>query len=168
MAELTDPQKREIVEALACFSTPTEIINHFRSEHGLEIDHKQVGRYDPTRAAYEAGEIWREIFDVKRKAYLEEVATVPAANQGYRLQVLQEGIEAAKKARNWPLVAQLLEQSAKEVGGVLTNERSLKVDDRRQRVADMTPEDRKAALAELIRQALEQRRLLPKPEETVQ
>lgn len=160
MAELTEPQKLEIVEALACFTDPTSIIAHFQREHGLDLDHKQVGRYDPTRPYYAAGDNWREIFEARRKGYLEDVAAVPAANQGYRLNLLQKGIAAAEKAKNWPLVAQLLEQSAKEVGGVLTNERNVRVDDqRRQRAADMTPEDRRAALAELFRQAIEQRQL---------
>jgi hypothetical protein len=164
MAELTDPQKREIVEALACFSTPTEIIAYFQSEHGLELDHKQVSRYDPTRAAYAAGENWREVFEIKRKAYLEDVQAVPAANQGYRLQMLQKGIAAAEKAKNWPLVAQLLEQSAKEVGGVLTNDRNVNIkDDRKLRPQDMTSEERRMAVAELIRQAIESPPPIPAP-----
>lgn len=158
MADLTEPQKYEIVEALACYCEPSTIIARFRLEHGLNLTHKQVGRYDPTRPYYEAGDKWRDIFDARRKKYLENVASHPNAHQGYRLGLLQEGIEAAKKAKNWPLVAQLLEQSANEVGGVLTNERNLKVDDSRtQRARDMTPEDRKLAMAELIRQALEMR-----------
>lgn len=158
MAELTEPQKLEIVEALACFADPGAIIKHFRSEHEIELTHKQVGRYDPTRPYYEAGDKWREIFDARRKKYLEDVASHPNANQGYRLGLLNEGIEAARKAKNWPLVASLLEQSAKEVGGVLTNQRDVRIDDsRRQRAADMTPEDRKMAIAEVIRQAMELR-----------
>jgi len=168
MAELTDPEKTAIVQALARFVRPVDIITMLREDFGTEIERWQVTKYNPTGASYEGGEKWREIFDATRKAYLEDVASHPNANQGYRLGLLHEGIEAARKARNWPLVAQLLEQSAKEVGGVLTNERSLKLDDRRVRPEDMTPEDRKAALAELIRQALEQRNLLPKPQETVQ
>jgi hypothetical protein len=144
------------VEALACFKAVGDIIVHFRSEYGIEVDHKQVGSYDPTRSYYEAGPKWREIFEARRKAFIEDVSAVPVANQGYRLQLLQEGIEAAKKAKNWGMVASLTEQAAKEVGGVLTNERNVRVDDaRRQRAADMTAEDRKLALAELFRQAVE-------------
>jgi hypothetical protein len=156
MADLNDDQKREIVEALACFSTPAQIIAYFQSEYGLILEHVQVGRYDPTRPYYAAGDKWREIFEARRKGYLEDVAAVPVASQAYRLNLLQEGIDAAKKARNWPLVAQLAEQAAKEVGGVLTNQRDVRIDDtRRQRAADLTPEDRKMAITEIIRQAME-------------
>lgn len=165
MSDLTDEQKREIVEALACFQPTSAIIRHFQSEYGLEVGHKQVGRYDPQRSYYAGGERWRAIFDARRLAFLEDVAAVPVAHKAYRLSVLQEGVDAAKQARNWPLVASLLEQAAKEVGGVLTNESKLRVDDaRRKRAADMTPEERKAALAELFRQALEQRALLQRSE----
>lgn len=166
MADLNDEQKREIVEQLACFRTPVEVVAWFQSEYGIELDRLQVGRYDPSRTYYAAGEKWREVFELRRAAYLSDVSAVPAANQAYRLQTLQEGIEAAKKAKNWPLVAQLLEQSAKEVGGVLTNQRELKVDDsRRPKPSELSPEDRKLAVAEIIRQAMESRPLPPPQEQ---
>ena len=38
--------------------------------------------YDPTRPYFDAGEKWREVFETKRKAYLEDVQKVPIANQG--------------------------------------------------------------------------------------
>jgi hypothetical protein len=158
MADLTDEQKLELVEALACFGEPATIAREFQEAHGIEIDRLQVGRYDPTRSYYAGGDKWRTIFEARRKAYLEDVATVPAANQGYRLQMLQKGIAAAEKQRNWVLVAALLEQAAKETGGLLTNERNLRVDDRRPaRLADMSREERVEAITEVIRQALESR-----------
>ncbi len=158
MADLTEEQKREIVEALACYRDVPSIMRAFHQDHGIQLDRKQVGRYDPTRPYYAGGCKWREVFDARRKAYLEDVATVPIANQGFRLNELHDLYERAKKAGNLVLAAQLLEQSAKEVGGVLTNQRDLRIDDqRRQRAADMTPEDRKAAIAEIIRQAMEAR-----------
>lgn len=164
MADLNDLQKREIVEALACFRSPVEIVAAFQSEYGIEIDRLQVGRYDPTRPYYAAGDKWRDLFDARRKTYLEEVSSVPAANQGYRLRTLQEGIDAAKKAKNWPLVAQLLEQSAKEVGGVLTNDRNVRVtDDRKMRIEDMSLDERRAAMAEIIRQVIEAPAPIPAP-----
>lgn len=168
MAELTDLQKTEIVTMLAQFRRPAEIIAHFGSEYGIEMQHRQVTAYDPTKAHYDAGDKWRDLFTEARKAYVEDVSAVPAANQGYRLQRLQRYIEEAEKAKNWKLAAELHEQAAKEVGGVLTNERNLRVDDHRApRVRDMTAEDRKAALAEVIRQALEQRQLAGPPREQV-
>lgn len=156
MADLTDQQKTEIVLAHARFVAPSEIVVMLRDEHGVESDTAQVVRYNPTKACYEGGERWRPIFEEARKAFLHEVATVPVAHQAYRLNLLQEGIDGARKTKNWGLVASLAEQAAKEVGAVFTNQRNLSVNDTaRPRVQDMTPEDRRAAMAELIRQAME-------------
>lgn len=158
MAELTDPQKQEIVELLACFSDLASISERFRLEYGLEVSARQVGSYDPSRSYYEGGDKWRVIFDARRKRYIEEVTSIPIANQGYRLNLLHELAEKARLEKKPGLLMQVLEQAAKEVGGILTNQRELRVDDnRRQKAADMTPEDRRAAMAEIIRQAMENR-----------
>lgn len=158
MAELTEPQKREIVEGLAAFQSPTSIIDHFRSVHGLELTHKQVGRYDPTRPYFDAGERWRAIFEARRRTSLESIADVPVAHKAYRLSILQEGVEVARAAGNWGLVMQLLKQAAREVGGALTNERIESAADRPLAARDMTQEERKAALAEIIEKAADQMR----------
>lgn len=158
MAELTEHQKLEIVTMLACFRKPAAILTYFGDTYGLELQHRQVSAYDPTNPHYDAGEKWCDIFDAKRKAYLEEVASVPIANQGFRLNILNELAIKAIEDDKPALAAALLEQAAKETGGLLTNMRELKVDDsRRLRPSEMTPEDRRLALADLIRQALDQR-----------
>ena len=155
MADLTEEQKFELVSMLACFREPAAIISHFQSEFGLTIEHKQVGRYDPTRAYFAAGSKWREVFEARRATYLNEVSAVPVAHQAYRLNLLQEGVDAAKRMGNWKLVAELAEQAAKEVGGILTNQRNHHIDDRKSSVRDLSPEERKNALTEIIRQAQE-------------
>ena len=158
MAELTEAQKREIVEGLAAFQSPTSIIHHFRSVHGLELTHKQVGRYEPTRPYFDAGERWRAIFEARRSAFLESIGDVPVAHKAYRLTILQEGVEAARAAGNWVLVMQLLKQAAREIGGALTNERLATAADRPLAAREMTPEQRKAALAGIIEKAVDQMR----------
>lgn len=160
MADLTEDQKRAIVEALACFSDVPTIIGMFHKDYGIQLDRKQVGRYDPTRPYYAGGERWREIFEARRRAYLEDLAAVPVAHQGYRLNMLQRGVDAAAKAGNWLLAAKLLEQAAKEVGGAFTNQKNLRFerDCGRLDYRDMTSQERGAALAELLRQGLEKRR----------
>lgn len=153
MASLTEEQKTEIVSMLACFRDPSGIIRYFQSEHGIIIDHKQVGRYDPTRPYFAGGEKWRAIFEACRKVHLEDVSAVPIAHKAFRLNLLQEGVDAAKRAGNWKLVAQLAEQAAKETGGLFTNQRNVRLDESRPLARDLSPEDRKAALVELIGRA---------------
>lgn len=153
MAELSEEHKLEIVTMLACFREPAQIVNHFGEEYGLQIDVRQVGAYDPTRSYYDAGDKWRDIFDAKRAAYLQEVASVPIANQGFRLQILND--ELKKAIKDGKSTLPILEQAAKEVGGVLTNQRDVRIDDnRRQRVSEMSAEDRKAVLAGVIADAM--------------
>lgn len=158
MADLNEEQKLELVSMLACFREPATIIAHFLDDHGLSLTHKQVGMYDPTRSYYSAGEKWRDIFDAKRAAYMQEVASIPIANQGFRLNLLNEQAMKAFKENKPALGAQLLEQAAKEVGGILTNERNVRVDDsRRQRASEMSSEDRRAALVQIIAEAMQSR-----------
>lgn len=155
MADLTEEQKLELVSMLACFREPSAIIRHFQLEFGLTIEHKQVGRYDPTRTYFAAGAKWREVFEARRDAYLNDVSAVPVAHQAYRLNLLQDGINAAQRSGNWKLVAELAGQAAKEVGGILTNQRNHHIDERKSSARDLSPEERKNALAEIIRQAQE-------------
>lgn len=165
MANLTEDQKMEIVSGLASFRTTSEITAAFRSNHGLELDRKQVGRYHPRRCYYAGGEKWRQIFEVKREAYLKEVSSVPIAHQAFRRHALQEQYDKAVLKEQPAIVLSVLEQAAKEIGGMFTNQRELRVDDnRRLRPSEMPIEDRRAAFAELIRKAMEiheQRLLAP-------
>jgi hypothetical protein len=155
LAELTDEQKLEVVTRLARWDTPAEIMHDFRSRE-IDVSHKQIGSYDPTRSYYEAGDQWAEIFHASRKAFLEAVSHIPCANQSYRLQVLQKGIDASLKAGKYPTAAALAEQASKEVGGAYSNERNVNINDaRRPNPRDLSPEERKNALAEAIRAELE-------------
>ncbi len=163
MAEFSDEDKERIVLLLARFKRPAEVVAIFKEEFGIETDVQQVRTYDPTHPRYEAGEKWRPIFEAARKEYIEDVSKVPVANQAFRLNLLQEGIEAARKAKNWKLVAELAEQASKEAGGVFTNVRELGINDNRQRARDMSSEDRLAFLAGVLTEALDKRRDAAQP-----
>jgi hypothetical protein len=127
VAELSEHHKEAIVLLLARYRTPAEVALVMREEFELELAIQQIVKYDPSRPVYEAGERWLPVFEAARKAYIEDAAAVPVANQGFRLNLLQQGIDAAKKSKNWKLVAELTEQASKEVGGVFTNIRDLNV-----------------------------------------
>lgn len=151
MADLTEPQKHRIVLALACFEGPADIARELVAE-GVETDRVQVGRYDPTKPYYEAGEKWIPIFTEARQAYLTEVQAVPIANQGYRLRVLQKTLDEAVRTKNKVLANQTLRQAAEEVGGAMTNERNIKVT---KPLEEITPDERRTMFEELIRKAME-------------
>jgi hypothetical protein len=155
MSELTEETKLEIVTRLARWDTPSEIVADL-GKRGIETYPVQVGSYDPTRPYFDAGDKWREIFEAARKSFLENVSHIPAANQSYRLQVLQRGIEASLRSQKWSTAAALAEQASKEIGGAYSNERNVNINDaRRPNPRDLSPEERKNALAEAIRAELE-------------
>lgn len=154
MAQLTEDQKRQIVVGFAQCMSPSEIRRVMKDEHGLELELGHIVQFNPTKASFTASDRWRAIYDAAHKSFLEDVSNVPVSNQGYRLRMLQKHIEVQDKAGNSVLVAELLEQAAKEVGGLLTNARQLNVSDNRGGTMDLTPEERRAQAVELIREAL--------------
>jgi hypothetical protein len=126
MAKLTEPQKLYIVQALACFDTPSQVAEAVREEFGIQIDRRRVHEYDPTKIAGRgmAAKL-KALFDETRKAFLKDVNLIPIANQAVRLRTLQRLVAKAEAQGNSALVAQLLEQVAKETGGSFTNRREV-------------------------------------------
>lgn len=153
MAELTEPQKTFLVQSLAQFMSPADVARAFKEEFDTEIEIKQVCKFDPSRHAYEAGEKWRPIFEATRKRFLEEVSDVPISQQAYRLQILQANLTAALKVKNLKLANETLKQAAEEMGGILTNERNLNIE-KSGGFRDLTPDERRSAVAEMLREAL--------------
>jgi hypothetical protein len=126
MAKLTEPQKLFIVRALACFDTPSEVAKAFRQEFGVDITRQQVAEYDPTKASgRDVSRRLRAEFEKTRAAFMAEVDEIPISHLAVRLRSLQRMLERADSQGNIALVCKLLEQAAKEVGGMFTNRREL-------------------------------------------
>lgn len=155
MPKLTDDVKNMIVIQLAHFRGYAEVARLVTEETGVTVDRFQVRTYDPTNIAYAAGDKWRAIFEAERHAYLNLVERVPIAKQAYRLNELQRNYAIARDKGNLVLANATLEQAAKEVGNSLTNERSIRLDRPHSHLADLTPEERRAMVADMLRQALE-------------
>lgn len=124
MAALTGEQKVFVVERLAAFQTPAEVIQAVAETFGVTVAKQQLQRYDPTttNGAGLSAEL-REVFARTRESYIKETAAIPIAHQAFRLNELQRMYRAV--GRNAELGAKLLEQAAKEVGGHYTNRREL-------------------------------------------
>lgn len=50
MAALSPEVKAFIVQALACFDTPTQVVEQVKQEFNLTVSIQQVSSYDPTKA----------------------------------------------------------------------------------------------------------------------
>ena len=125
MAALKDEVKAFIVQALACFDTPSQVVQAVKDEFGIEISRQQCETHDPTkRAGSTLAAKWVTLFHDTRKRFREDTADIPIANRAFRLRTLGRLAEKAESSKNARLTLQILEQAAKEVGDVYVNRRT--------------------------------------------
>ena len=124
--KLGDEVKAFIVNALACFDTPTAVVSAVKAEFGLVITRQQVQTYDPkSKAGARLSEKWRAVFEATREAFLEDTAEIAISHRAVRLRALQRMADKTEATGNFALSSQLLEQAAKEMGNAFTNRREL-------------------------------------------
>lgn len=122
MAVLRSEVKAFIVQALACFDTPSQVVESVKKEFGIEISRQQCESHDPTKfAGKQLGAKWAELFHAARARFREETAEIPIANRAFRLRAMNRFVEKAETMKNIGLAMQILEQAAKEVGDVYVN-----------------------------------------------
>jgi hypothetical protein len=124
MAALRDEVKAFVVQALACFDTPSQVVASVKAEFGLEVSRQQCEAYDPTKyVGRNLHAKWKTLFEDTRKRFREETAEIPIANRAFRLRALSRMADKAETMRNIPLAVQIIKQAAKEVGDVYINRR---------------------------------------------
>jgi hypothetical protein len=122
MAALSDDVKRFVVQALACYDTPSQVAEAVKEEFGIVVVRQQVATYDPTKhTGRNLSPKWRAVFEATRAKFKEEVSDIPIAQRAFRLRALQRIATKAEGMRNMALTLQVLEQAAKEVGDAYVN-----------------------------------------------
>jgi len=122
MAALKGEVKAFIVQSLACFDTPSQVVEAVKKEFGLTIARQQVESHDPTKANGKGlAQKWVDMFHATRDRFQNEISDIPIANKAYRLRTLDRMATSTEKMKNFALTAQLIEQAAKEVGDAYTN-----------------------------------------------
>ncbi|UST60763.1 DUF2280 domain-containing protein [Pseudomonas moraviensis] len=122
MAALRDEVKAFVVQALACFDTPSQVVASVKERFGLEVTRQQCEAYDPTKYVGRNLHVkWQTLFNDTRKRFREETAEIPIANRAFRLRAMNRFVERAETMKNIGLAMQILEQAAKEVGDVYVN-----------------------------------------------
>jgi hypothetical protein len=123
MPSLNRVAKLLIIERLACFDSPSEVVKALKEELGLEVTRQQVWTYDASkphlRERMSADLV--AAFDLIRGRFNDDLGAIPIANKAYRLRVLQRLVEKYLDAGAGAIVAQFLEQAAKESGDAFTN-----------------------------------------------
>ena len=122
MATLKGEVKAFIVQSLACFDTPSQVVELVKKEFGLSITRQQVSQYTPGNAmAAKLSQKWIDLFNATRKRFQNEIGDIPIANKAYRLRVLDRMATRAEGMKNLALTAEIIEQAAKECGDAYTN-----------------------------------------------
>ncbi|MFI5229941.1 MAG: DUF2280 domain-containing protein [Gemmatimonadales bacterium] len=161
-APLSAEVRTFIVTRLAWFESPTAITGMVKEAFGLELNRSTVAYYHPESSGTgeRLGAEWIELFTAARAAFVKKMGKEPISRREYRLMKLQRMLDTEEDAGNIAGARAILEQAAKEVGGLFTNRRELSgpdggplevdVDDLRarlaQRVAALAPKDTATAL----------------------
>ncbi len=97
MATLNSDVKAFIVQALACFDTPSQVAESVKKEFGIEVSRQQIESHDPNKVCSKGlAAKWRILFEDTRKRFREEIADIPIANRAYRLRALGRMAERAE------------------------------------------------------------------------
>lgn len=149
MAVLQNEVKAFIVQALACFDTPSQVVEAVQKEYGVTITRQQVETHDPTKTSGKClAKRWVTLFEDTRKRFRDDTADIPIANRAFRLRALGRMAERAESVKNLALAAQILEQAAKETGGTYTNKQQV---DLSSTDGTMTPAKDRPIDAELVK-----------------
>jgi len=156
MAILTPQQKHFLVGMWAQFRSLEEIHKAWKIEYGTDITSEAIRRYNPgLRAGRKLAKPLREFFVKTRQRFQERLeAELPMANKAVRVRKLQEAAEQYENMGNYKMMADMLEQIAKEMGDVHTNRKEFTGKGggpiQYQDVTDMTDEQLDAELAEIL------------------
>lgn len=123
MAQLRKEVKLYIVRSLAVFNTPTEVVQAVQQEFGVTITRQKCEAYDPTkRTGQNLSVELKAEFEATRKVFVENPQNIPISNLAYRQEQRQRVLDRIKNPK---FILEVLEQGAKDVGGLYTNRKEL-------------------------------------------
>lgn len=154
MATLKGEVKAFIVQSLACFDTPSVVVDSVKKEFGIAVSRQQVESHDPTKVNGRGlAQKWVDLFNATRERFQTELADIPIANKAFRLRALDRMASRTETMKNFALTAQLIEQAAKECGDAYTNKQKVEhtgKDGGPIESSTLTPEEYKQARREML------------------
>lgn len=121
MAALKEPVKIFIVQSLACFETPQQVVEAVKQEYKIEITRQQVALYDPTKVAGQnLSKKLKDLFTRTRKDFRANIEDIAIANKAFRLMELQKMYEDS--GRNKRAKQNLLKQAFQETDSRVTKQ----------------------------------------------
>ena len=151
MAALKEPVKIFIVQSLACFETPQQVVDAVREEFGIEIERQQVASYDPTKATCRGmSQKLKDLFYRTREDFKKNIEDIPIANKAFHFKELQKMYDDWGKNKvmrqNVLKQAQGLLQSGKSAGpSGLSEKEQIEIDIKRLELEKLQKEVRPPA-----------------------
>lgn len=122
---LTDEQCLFIVTQYACYARTFEILSRIKEKFGLEITKERLSRYnmagmleDPERMKRLGVLKWADHFVSARSQFQASINNIAVADQAYRLRQLDTMYARLSQKGNTAAALKVLEQAAKEIGGI--------------------------------------------------
>lgn len=129
MSVLNELEKKQIIHLLAAYNTPSEIVAEFKTNHDKELSIQQVCYYDPNNpASAKLADEWRAEFKRARDEFNASIHTIPIANQSFRINELMK-MYRGTSPKAIKVRQSLMEQAAREVGGMYVNKSVVNVAD---------------------------------------
>ncbi|MCA0947366.1 DUF2280 domain-containing protein [Salipiger pacificus] len=99
---LTPDQQTYVVQALACFDSPSTVAAAVKKDFGLVVSPQSMEAYDPTkRSGAKLAKKWRALFHETRKAFLEDTSAIGISHRAVRLRALQRMADKAESQATW-------------------------------------------------------------------
>jgi hypothetical protein len=134
--KLTEEEKAFLVSAFAAWNPLREVCRLFEERFGRPITSVNANKYDlngwagreNAYAGSASQKKWRPLFDQVRARFIEDASTIAITHKTFRLREIDAHYRRVATADrvNVPLAMQLLEQAAKESGGLYTNATKVK------------------------------------------
>jgi hypothetical protein len=124
MSALTDEIKEFIVKRLACYDTPSQVVQAVNVHFEVTVSRQQVHRYDPDCSDPPA-QRWKDLHAETRQALLREVAEIGVAQKAVRLAMLDRMARRMMADNQIDRTLSCLAQAAKECGGIYENRRPI-------------------------------------------
>ena len=126
MTNLNPEQKQFIVQRLACFASPTEVKKELKEVYDIDVTTSVIAAYDPNTAqSKNTSAEYKVLFVKTRKRFLESETDVALSHRAYRLQRLYGLLDHPLVKQSPKLAMQVLEQAAKEMGGLFLRQEKL-------------------------------------------
>lgn len=159
MSDLSHEAKVRLITLMAQFCGPSEAAKIVSDEYGVTIDRRTAWKYDASKKGCSVSARYRRMFQEIRERWLNDMATIPISHQGHRLRLLDRLAIKLESEGDYGGALKAIEQAAKEVGGIFTNERKALVT-ASVRTVQTTAAEARAELAARL-QACVQAQLLP-------